>query len=80
VELVGERTIPTVRPPVVGELVPTFADRGCRVVSVTDPCKLVAVRGLGSVSRRTFGHRDSTYESTTRDHLQLAEWEDLAPI
>jgi hypothetical protein len=36
-------------------------------------CKLVAVRGLGSVSRRTFGHRDSTFESTTRDHLQLAE-------
>jgi hypothetical protein len=25
------------RPPLVGEVVPTFADRGCRVVSTTDP-------------------------------------------
>jgi hypothetical protein len=24
-------------PPLVGEVVPTFADRGCRVVSATDP-------------------------------------------
>jgi hypothetical protein len=30
------RTIPTERPPLVGE-VPTYADRGCHVVSVTDP-------------------------------------------
>jgi hypothetical protein len=32
---VRERTIPTERPPLVG--VPTFADRGRHVVSVTDP-------------------------------------------
>jgi hypothetical protein len=25
------------RPPLVGEVVPTFADKGCRVVSATDP-------------------------------------------
>jgi hypothetical protein len=25
------------RPPLVGEVVPTFADRGCCVVSATDP-------------------------------------------
>jgi hypothetical protein len=34
--LVRERTIPTERPPLVGEVVPTFADRGCHVVSTTD--------------------------------------------
>jgi CBS-domain-containing membrane protein len=34
--LVRKRTIPTERPPLVGEM-PTFADRGCHVVSVTDP-------------------------------------------
>jgi hypothetical protein len=37
VDLVRKRTTPTEQPPLVGELVPTSADRGCRVVSVTDP-------------------------------------------
>ena len=37
VALVRERTIPTKRPPPVGEVMPTFADRGCHVVSATDP-------------------------------------------
>jgi hypothetical protein len=37
VALVRERTIPTERHPLVGEVVPTFADRMCRVVSATDP-------------------------------------------
>jgi hypothetical protein len=36
VALVRERTIPTERPPLVGEVVPTFSDRGCRVVGATD--------------------------------------------
>jgi hypothetical protein len=36
VALVRERTIPTERPPLVGEVVPTFSNRGCRVVSATD--------------------------------------------
>jgi hypothetical protein len=36
VALARERTIPTERPPLVGEVVPNFADRGCRVVSATD--------------------------------------------
>jgi hypothetical protein len=35
VALVRELTMPTERPPLVGEVVPTFADRGCRVVSAT---------------------------------------------
>jgi hypothetical protein len=35
--LVRKRTIPTERPPLVGEVVPTFADIGCRMVSATDP-------------------------------------------
>jgi hypothetical protein len=36
--LVSERTIPTERPPLVGEVVANLsADRGCHVVSVTDP-------------------------------------------
>jgi hypothetical protein len=37
---VRERTIPTERPPLVGEVgevSATFADRGCHVVVVTDP-------------------------------------------
>jgi hypothetical protein len=37
VALVRKRTMPTERPPLVGEVVPTFADRGCWVVSATDP-------------------------------------------
>jgi hypothetical protein len=37
VALVRKRTIPTERPPLVGELVPTSADSGYHVVSVTDP-------------------------------------------
>jgi hypothetical protein len=36
VALVRKRTIPAERPPLVGKLVPTFADRGCRVISATD--------------------------------------------
>jgi hypothetical protein len=34
---VREQTMPTDQPPHVGEVLPTFADRGCHVVSVTDP-------------------------------------------
>jgi hypothetical protein len=35
---VRERTIPTERPPLVGEVIASFlADRGFHVVSVTDP-------------------------------------------
>jgi hypothetical protein len=38
VALVRERTIPTERPPLVGEVsAKPFADRGCRVVSAADP-------------------------------------------
>jgi hypothetical protein len=36
VALVRKGTIPTERPPLVGEVVPTFAGRGCYVVSATD--------------------------------------------
>jgi hypothetical protein len=36
VDLVRELTMPTERPPFVGEVVPTFADIGCCVVSATD--------------------------------------------
>jgi hypothetical protein len=35
--LARKRTIPTERPPLAGELVPTFADRGRHVVSAMDP-------------------------------------------
>jgi hypothetical protein len=45
--MVHERTIPTERPPLVGEVVPTFEDRGCRVVSATDP----TVVNLGFLNR-----------------------------
>jgi hypothetical protein len=35
--LVRVRTMPIERPPLLGEVVPTFGDRGCCVVSATDP-------------------------------------------
>jgi hypothetical protein len=35
--LVRERTIPTERPPLVGEVSANFADEGCRVVYAMDP-------------------------------------------
>jgi hypothetical protein len=34
---VRERTIPTERLQLVGEAITKFADRGCHVVSLTDP-------------------------------------------
>jgi hypothetical protein len=37
VVLVRKRTIPTERPQPAGEISATLADRGCRVVSATDP-------------------------------------------
>jgi hypothetical protein len=37
VAIVLKRTIPTERPRLLAKLVSTFADRGCRVVSTTDP-------------------------------------------
>jgi hypothetical protein len=52
VALVRERTIPTERPPLVGEvLVLTFADRGCRVVSATDSHVVV---NLGFLDRSRY--------------------------
>jgi hypothetical protein len=50
VALVRERTIPTERPPLVGEVVPTFADRGCHVVGATDPYSRI----LGFLDRTCF--------------------------
>jgi hypothetical protein len=37
VALVRERTIPSERPLLVGEVSANFVDRGCHVVSATDP-------------------------------------------
>jgi hypothetical protein len=37
VALVRKRTITNERPPLSAKLVPTFADRGCRVASAADP-------------------------------------------
>jgi hypothetical protein len=43
--------MPTERPPLVGEVVPTFADRGCCVVSPTDPPRsLVSVFLTGAAT------------------------------
>jgi hypothetical protein len=40
--LVRERTLPTDRPPLVDEVSANFADKGCHVVSVTDPsCRIL---------------------------------------
>jgi hypothetical protein len=41
---VRERTIPTERPPLVDKVITNFfVERGCRVVSVTDPCGRILV-------------------------------------
>jgi hypothetical protein len=50
VALARERAMPTERPPLVGEVVPTFADRGCRVVSATVP----TVVSLGFLDRSRY--------------------------
>jgi hypothetical protein len=42
--------MPTERPPLVGEVVPTFADRGCCVVIATDPL----VVGLSFLDRSRY--------------------------
>jgi hypothetical protein len=34
---VRERTIPTERPPLLGEVIANFCGKGCHVVSVTGP-------------------------------------------
>jgi hypothetical protein len=46
--LVGKQTIPTERLPLVAKLVPTFADKGYRLVIAADPY------GLHWVSARAF--------------------------
>jgi hypothetical protein len=42
--------MPTERPPLLGEVVPTFGDRGCCVVSATDP----PVVSLGFLDRSRY--------------------------
>jgi hypothetical protein len=43
VALIRERTIPTERLPLVDEVNAEFADRGCRVISTTDPYDRILV-------------------------------------
>jgi hypothetical protein len=50
VALVRYQTMPTKQPPLVGEVVPTFADRGCCVVSAMDP----PVVSLGFLDRSRY--------------------------
>jgi hypothetical protein len=50
VVLVCERTIPTMRPPLGGEVEDDFADRGCPVVRATDP----QGRALGFIVRSRY--------------------------
>jgi hypothetical protein len=52
VAFVRERNIRTMQPPLVGKLVPTFADRWCHVVSATDLCGRIL--GLLDRSRYSF--------------------------
>jgi hypothetical protein len=51
--LVRERTIPTERPPHVGEISANFADRGCKVFSAADPYG----RNLGFLDRSRYFFR-----------------------
>jgi hypothetical protein len=50
VALVREQTIPTSFRRLSAKLMPTFEDRGCRVVSVTDPCDRI----LGFLDRSRY--------------------------
>jgi hypothetical protein len=45
--------MPTERPPLLGEVVPTFADRGCCVVSATDPPVVFSVFLTGATTTTT---------------------------
>jgi hypothetical protein len=54
VDFVRERTMPTEQPPLVGEVVPTFADGGCCAVTATDShWNLLA--SVGRVARKEIG-------------------------
>jgi hypothetical protein len=65
VTLVRKQTMPTEWPPLVGEvIVPTFADRGCRVVSATDPhgrlqfnkmCEIFVKWFMGCMGKGVYG-------------------------
>jgi hypothetical protein len=61
--------MPTERPPLVGRVMPTFADRGCCVVSATDP----PVVSLG------FLHRSCYYFFQVAPHLSSRGWVDPVP-
>jgi hypothetical protein len=61
VACVRERTILTERPPLVGEVGAKFADRGCHVVSVTDPYGRI----LGFLHRIYYELDDETLQHFT---------------
>jgi hypothetical protein len=65
---VRERTIPTERPLLFAKLVPTFADRGCHVVSVTDPYG------------RNFGFLDRSRYFFFQVAPQLYSWGEWTPF
>jgi hypothetical protein len=50
VAIICERTVPTEQAPLVGDVMPTFADTGCCVVSPTDPCGRI----LGFIDRSRY--------------------------
>jgi hypothetical protein len=62
-------TVPTERPPLVGELVSTFADRECYVVSATDP----PVVSLGFLDRSRY------YFFQVAPQLSSRGWADPVP-
>jgi hypothetical protein len=61
--------MPTERPPHVGEVVPTFADRGCCVVSLTDP----PIVSLGFLDRSRY------YFFQVAPQLSSRGWVDPVP-
>jgi hypothetical protein len=68
VTLVRQRTIPTERPPMSAKLVPTLADRGCRVVCATNP------HGLN------FGFLDRSCYFSIQVAPQLYSWGWVDPV
>jgi hypothetical protein len=67
---VREQTIPTKRPLLVGEVSANFADRGCNVVSVTDPYGRI----LGFLDRSRYFLFQVPPQLYSRDWVEPCNW------
>jgi hypothetical protein len=58
--------MPTERPPLLGEVEPTFADRGCCVVSATDPPGRIL--GMKSINILVFNTASNKHQNIYTFH------------